>query len=994
MVAYVRLEGTASPSSSLKGCDGHGTLNAHILCGYDHGAGFPFADAGGYHYGLGVCPFARVGSSVIFDPYDFTFPIYSDLTSRAYANGARISNNSWTDGDTDGTYNLDAQEFDALVRDAQPDGSALAATSGNQELTIVFAAGNDGNAPGTISPPGTAKNVITVGGAENVQKFGGDNDGADLGGNTDSQADNANAMLQFSGRGPCDDGRQKPDLVAPAIHVSGGVIQAAKRGSDGTADTCFADQSKDVIGIDGGSNGKFFFPANQQFYTASSGTSHSTPCVSGGCGLVRQYFINNGWTPPSPAMSKAYLMNSARYLNGAGANDSLWSPSQGMGEMNLGTAFDGALRILRDELPSDTFTESGQTRVFSGVIVDTTKPFRVTLAWTDAPGSTTGAAYNNDLDLVVTVAGIAYKGNVFSGAFSTSGGAADTANNVESVFLPVGLSGTFTVTVNATSINSVGVPNAAGDLNQDFALVIYNAGPVLTIPSPIIASPLNALSTNSALVKVTGTGLPGASGAIYDGTNSLGSTMASGSGIFSLTVKLSDGTNVLTAIQKFNGNVSSTGGAVTVVAMLVPSFVVQPKDQVGFAGGTAAFTSSAYGAAPMRYFWEKNGVKIAAAANPGLSLPILTAASAATYRVIATNAFGSVTSDAAVLMLEPNPFLDLTGSYYGLFSEADPVFQSSGFLKLTLGALGNFSARLLDGGKSHSFAGLFPINGSVVETIPRGPNQPPLIVALNLDLLNGTEQIAGTVSCSAWNSVASLIADRAVFGGVNPFLSSGRFTLLFADVESEMGGTEGDGFGTFAINSSGIVTFSGLLPDNTVVVPTSATVSKFGRWPFYAALYGNLGSIWGWVNFTNDAIQGNARWFRVASPETAFKTGFTNSLSITGSHFSPGTPHFPVLQSTNLLLTVSGGDLPRLLTNDLTLYNGGRLAADGSGISNLTLSVNPATGVIAGTFTDTVTRLRHTSTIKGVVLQQSTNAAGFFTTSNGPGTFTLTPRVP
>ena len=147
-VAYNRLEGTASPGSSLKGCDGHGTLNAHLVCGYDHGAGFPFADAAGYHYGLGVCPFARVGSSVIFDPYDFTFPIYSDLTSRAYASGARISNNSWTDGDTDGIYNVDSQEFDALVRDAQPDGSAVA-TAGNQELTIVFAAGNNGDAPST-----------------------------------------------------------------------------------------------------------------------------------------------------------------------------------------------------------------------------------------------------------------------------------------------------------------------------------------------------------------------------------------------------------------------------------------------------------------------------------------------------------------------------------------------------------------------------------------------------------------------------------------------------------------------------------------------------------------------------------------------------------------------------------------------------------------------------------------------------------------------------
>ncbi len=166
--------------------------------------------------------------------------------------------------------------------------------------------------------------------------------------------------------------------------------------------------------MDGGSDGSFFFPdSGQQFYTASSGTSHSTPCVSGGCALVRQYFINQGWTPPSPAMTKAWLMNSARYMTGAGADDTLWSPSQGMGEMNLGTAFDGTPRLLRDEAPGDMFTASGQTRVFKGVVANSSQPFRVTVAWTDAPGSTTGAAYNNDLDLTVTVGGNTYKGNVF-----------------------------------------------------------------------------------------------------------------------------------------------------------------------------------------------------------------------------------------------------------------------------------------------------------------------------------------------------------------------------------------------------------------------------------------------------------------------------------------------------------------------------------------------------------------------------------------------------
>ena len=85
-------------------------------------------------------------------------------------------------------------------------------------------------------------------------------------------------------------------------------------------------------------------------------------------------------------MTKAYLMNSARYVTGSGANDNLWSVNQGMGELDLATAFDGAVRTLRDELAADKFTGSGQTRTFSGAINDPSKPFRITLAWTDSPG--------------------------------------------------------------------------------------------------------------------------------------------------------------------------------------------------------------------------------------------------------------------------------------------------------------------------------------------------------------------------------------------------------------------------------------------------------------------------------------------------------------------------------------------------------------------------------------------------------------------------------
>jgi len=484
-VAYNRLVGTANSGTTLKGCDGHGTLNSHVIGGYNDAAGsFPHADTSGFHYGLGVCPFVKLGSSVISDPSNFTDPIYPSLMSQAYRDGARISNNSWG-ADTAGAYDTDAQAYDALVRDAQPSGSTVP-VAGNQEMVICFAAGNAGSAAKTVGSPGTAKNVITVGASENVQAMSGTDSCAD----TDADANSANDMTTFSSRGPCADGRRKPEIVAPGTHISGGVAQASNPTANGIADSCFTGE-----GVCGGVGTNLYFPVNQQWYTTSSGTSHSTPCVAGGCALLRQFFLNNFTNAPSPAMTKAYLMNSARYLTGALANDSLWSNTQGLGEMNLGTAFDGVPRMMRDEVAADMFTGTGQTRTFTGQISDTSKPFRVTIAWTDAPGSTTGNAYKNNLDLTVSVGGVTYKGNVFSGQYSVTGGSADVANNAESVLLPAGATGAVVITVTAANINSDGVPNVGTSLDQDFALVAYNVTDLSAGAPVIVSQPVNTTAT-------------------------------------------------------------------------------------------------------------------------------------------------------------------------------------------------------------------------------------------------------------------------------------------------------------------------------------------------------------------------------------------------------------------------------------------------------------------------------------------------------------------
>jgi len=444
-VIFAEIAPGSSGITSANGIDGHGNINASIIGGYNNGVGLiTNVDASGYHYGLGIAPLVQLASTKVFtDGGAWASPDQAAMISNQYRRGARLSSNSWGGG-PGGDYSSTSQSYDGWVRDAEPD------VAGNQEMVFVFSAGNDGSSTTTIGSPGTAKNVFTIGATENVNENG-VVDGCNV-----SAANNANDIISFSSRGPCIDGRKKPDMVAPGTHVYGAASYAPGYNGSGICNQ--------------------YYPAGQTKYAWSSGTSHSCPAAAGAAALVRQWFINKGRTPPSPAMTKAVLMNGAQYLTGVSANDALWSNNQGMGGVQLGRTFANVGRFLRDQVSGDLFTASGQQRIFGVFIADTGVPTRVTLAWTDAPGSTTGNAYVNDLNLEVLLNGtLVYKGNNFSNAYSFTGGSADLRNNVESVFLPAGTSGSLTITITAANIAGDGVPGNASPLDQDFALIVYNA---------------------------------------------------------------------------------------------------------------------------------------------------------------------------------------------------------------------------------------------------------------------------------------------------------------------------------------------------------------------------------------------------------------------------------------------------------------------------------------------------------------------------------------
>ena len=1002
-MVYSRLEGTANSGSSTQAVDGHGNLNAHIIGGDVTLGTSPHVDAFGFHYGLGIAPFVRIGGSIIFDTSSFTNPNFPNLAARAYRDGVRISSNSWG-ADTAGAYDVNAQSYDALVRDAQPTGSAVA-VSGNQQMTFVFAAGNAGSGTKTVGSPGTAKNVITVGAAENVQPFG----GSDGSGISDAGADSVNDVISFSSRGPCADNRAKPDIMAPGTHVSGGAPQATKTMiGTGTALPAFSALALTNLGVSGGVNSRYFPSAGQQFYTASSGTSHSTPGVAGGAALVYQWFLNRGYAGPSPAMLKGFMMNSARYMTGVSANDNLYSNNQGMGMVNLETSFDGVSRLLKDQLAADIFTASGQTRSYVGTISSSTKPVRVTVAWTDAPGSTTGNAYKNNLDLTVVANGTTYKGNVFTGANSTAGGTADARNNVESVFLPAGISGNVTIAVAATNINSDGVPNYGTTVDQDFALVAYNLTeanppPIVVMTAPTEGAtvlPNAAVTLTAAATDLTLTGSAGVVSKVefFDGTTSLGSVNSApysiswtpiASGVHALTAKATDSENAVGTSSIVNLRVLAGSGQPTLISF-------SPTSGVGGSLVTISGDNFAAGAGSSVRF---NGVGAAFTVDSLNQITAIVPSSATTGVITVTTAYGTVTSLGNYTVVPIVLSEDLSTITSGnntttsgsstpwvgntLFPTVVNAYQAGGAVKLGTGsALGSITSKTLDlsGGAfdvSFDVKGWTGVEGQITVTATGQTAQKVTYTSVMSGSFE-TKVVHFSAGTAATTITLATTAKRAFLDNIIVTKASSSVTAPVISSSLAQSGTVGSAF-NYQITASGSPTSFGAtgLPAGLSVnasgtitgTPTSAGTSNV---TISATNVTGTGSATLVITVNSSALApvisismaqlgtvGTAFNYQIAassSPTSFGATGLPAGLSlnmstgaISGTPTAAGTSNVAI-SATNgsgtgtatLVITISPSGGTNLLSEDFaSLTTGGDTTTSSPSTTEITLNLTP-----------------------------------------------------
>jgi len=344
----------------------------------------------------------------------------------------------------------------------------------------VFAAGNDGEANpsfpdegyGTVMAEGTAKNVITVGAAEGVRASGTDGCGV-----SNAGADSARDIIDFSSRGPTDDGRLKPALVAPGTHITGAAPQHAGYTGIGVCNQTFGGNA---------------------FYSLVSGTSQAAPEVTGVAALIRDWYRRTRGAYPSPALTKALMVNTARDLAGGddgagGSNGDAPTQIQGWGRVDLGSVLSTTTRTYVDQTSLFGASGSSSNRVLRSP--STTEPLRVTLVWTDPPGAAQEAnnespppALVNDLNLTVAHDGVTYAGNAFAKGASTTGGEPDKLNNVENVWLPKTGGGLAEITVTAANLPGDGVPSKGDTTDQDYALVVSN-GRVVPATPPVQVTP-------------------------------------------------------------------------------------------------------------------------------------------------------------------------------------------------------------------------------------------------------------------------------------------------------------------------------------------------------------------------------------------------------------------------------------------------------------------------------------------------------------------------
>lgn len=333
-----------------------------------------------------------------------------------------------------GRYSTVTQQWDKFVAESntivvksasnnRDDAGALAGTGhthyGDSNTLHYDYHGPDGDYD-SLDVVASAKNVITVG-----------------------AVDDSGEMTGYSGWGPTDDGRIKPDIVA---------------------------------------NGSSLYSTmDNSSYGSMSGTSMSAPTVSGGLALLVELYRRIYGEDPHPDTLKALLMQTADDLGREGPDY-----SYGWGLLNVKAAAallkrdnNVGLRLQKGALIND------QVHTYDIEVAEETEELKVSIAWIDQAGSAYAASsLVNDLDLnLIAPDGTVYYPFTLSGLSNPEApplkDRANRIDNSEQVHILEPVEGVWQIQVKSHSIQEV----------QSYSLVSsYNLGIDISEEDAVVAA--------------------------------------------------------------------------------------------------------------------------------------------------------------------------------------------------------------------------------------------------------------------------------------------------------------------------------------------------------------------------------------------------------------------------------------------------------------------------------------------------------------------------